>query len=51
MVVGYGPNELGEERDMFWNDIDRTLDCVGNGYRLCILGELNGGIEIRKELA
>ena len=23
------------------NDIDRTLDSVGNGYRLCILGGLN----------
>ena len=29
-----------EER--FWNDMDRTLDSVGNGYRLCILGDLNG---------
>ena len=22
--------------------MDRTLDSVGNGYRLCILGDLNG---------
>ena len=30
------------------NDMDRTLDSVGNGYRLCILGDLNGWIEDRK---
>ena len=34
MVVGYGPNEGdGEERDS-----------VRNGYRLCILRDLNGWI-------
>ena len=39
MVVGYGLNEGDdEERDRFWNDMDSTLDSVGNGYRLCILG-------------
>ena len=38
----YGPNEGdGEARDRFWNDMERTLDNVGNGYRLCILGDLN----------
>ena len=43
VVVGCGPNEGdGEERDRFWNDIDMTLDSVGNGYRLCLLGDLNG---------
>ena len=27
VVVGYGPNEGdSEERDRFWNDMDRTLD-------------------------
>ena len=32
VVVGYGPSEGdGEERDRFWNDMDRTLDSVGNG--------------------
>ena len=25
--------------------MDRILDIVGNGYRLCILGDLNGWIE------
>ena len=42
VVVGYSPSE---ERERFWNDMDRTLDSIGNGYRLCILGYLNGWIE------
>ena len=42
VLVGYGPNEgHGEESDRFWNDMDRTLDRVRNGYRLCMLGDLN----------
>ena len=36
VVVGYSPKEEGEERDRFWNDKNRTLDSVGNGYRLNI---------------
>ena len=45
-MVGYGSNEGdGEERDRFWNYMDRTLNSVRNGYRLCILGVLNGWIE------
>ena len=45
VVVGYGLNEAdGEERDRFWNNMDRTLDSVGNGYRLYIVGDLNGWI-------
>ena len=44
----YGPNEGdGEEMDRFWNETDRTLDNVGNGYRLCILRDLNGWLEDR----
>ena len=44
-MVWYGPNEEdSEEIDRFWNYMDRTLDSVGNGYRLCILGDLNGWI-------
>ena len=43
VVVGYGPTE-GDGEEKFWNDMDRTLDCVGNGYRSCILGDLNGWI-------
>ena len=27
--------------------MDRTLDNIGNGYRLFILGDLNGGIKDR----
>ena len=43
VVVGYSPNDAdGEERDRFCDDMDRTLDRIGNGYRLCILGDLNG---------
>ena len=45
MVLGYGQNEGDhEERERFWNDMDKVLDRVGNGYRLCILGDLNGWI-------
>ena len=44
VVVRYGPNEDDDERDRFWNYIDRTLDSIGNGYRLCILRDLNGCI-------
>ena len=29
-----------EERETFWNDMDR----VGNKYRSCMLGDLNGWI-------
>ena len=49
-VVGYGPSEgdVGE-RNRFWSDIDRILDRVENGYRLCILEDLNGWIEERRE--
>ena len=47
LVVWYNPNEDGEERDRFWNDMDRTLDSVGNRYRLCILGDINGWIRDR----
>ena len=42
-MVGHGPNErIGEERERFWNDMDRTVDRVGNGYILSMLGDLNG---------
>ena len=43
VVVGCGPNEgNGEERERFWNDLYRIVDRVGNGYRLYMLGDLNG---------
>ena len=45
MLVRYGPNEgIDEERERFWNDMDRTVNRVGNGYRLCVLEDLNGWI-------
>ena len=45
VLVGYGPNEGNcEKRDRFWNDMDRVLDRVGNGYRLYILVNLSGWI-------
>ena len=38
MVVGYGPNEgHGEEREKFWNDLDRIVDRAGNGYIVYIM--------------
>ena len=40
-----GPNEgVNEERDRFWNNMDRTTDRVLNWYRLGLLGDLNGWI-------
>ena len=45
MVAEYGPSKGDvEEMDRFWNDIDRTLDTVWSGFRLCILGDLRGWI-------
>ena len=45
VVVGYSPNQgIGEEKERFRNDIDRTMGRVGNGNRLCLLGDLNGWI-------
>ena len=39
-----------EERDRFWNDLDRIIDKVGNGYRLFVLGDLNGSVGDRMKL-
>ena len=40
MCVGvvYGPTE-GKvvEKERFWNDLDKVVDRVGNGYRLFVL--------------
>ena len=30
--------------EWFWNDLDRVVDRVGNGSRLCVLGDLSGWI-------
>ena len=41
-MVGFGPNKgNGEESEKFWNDLDVILNREGNGYRLCVLGDLN----------
>ena len=45
VVVMYGRNEGdSEERDKVLSNMDRVLEGIGNGYRLCILGDLNGWI-------
>ena len=42
MCGGYGPNERDDEkRYRFWNDMERTLGNIWNGYRLCIPGDLS----------
>ena len=33
-----------EENERFWSDIGRVLGRVGNMYRLCVLGDLNGWV-------
>ena len=46
VVVGYSPSERDdEERGRFWDDMDKALYSLGNGYRLCILGDINLWIE------
>ena len=52
VVVVYGPTEgQVEERERFWNDLDRVVERVGNGYKLCVLGDLNGWVGDRREWA
>ena len=42
-VVVYGPTEKDVEgRERFWNNLNRVLDRLGNGYILCVVGNLNG---------
>ena len=33
-----------EEKERFWNDLGMIVDRVGNEYRLCVLGDLNGWV-------
>ena len=43
--MGFVPSKGDdEERERFWNYLDRVVDRVGNRYRLCVLGDLNGWI-------
>ena len=40
---GYGPTEGdGEDWERLWNELDKVVHRVGNAYRLCVLGDLNG---------
>ena len=49
VVVVYGPTEgQVEERERFWNDLDRVVERVVNGYKLCVLGDLNGWVGDRR---
>ena len=32
--------KVDEEREIFWSDLIGF--CLGNGYRLCVIGGLNG---------
>ena len=47
VVVEFSDEGNCEEREKFWNDLDKVLDRVDNGYRLCVLGDLNGWVEDR----
>ena len=40
VVLRYSPSEGDEVKDRFWNNKDRILDRVGNGYRLCTFWEI-----------
>ena len=31
-----------EERKKSWNELDRVVGRISNGYRLCVLRDLNG---------
>ena len=46
-----GPTQRDvEERERFWNDLDRVVDRIGNGHRLGVLGDLNGWVGHRLRL-
>ena len=40
LVVGYG-HTVSITRERLWDDLDRAVDRVDNGYRVCMLGNLN----------
>ena len=45
VVAVYGATEGEvEERGTFWNDLGRVIDRADNGYRLCVVGDLNGWV-------
>ena len=46
MVYGPTKGEL-EERERFWNDLEKAVDRIINWYRLSVLGDLNGWVRDR----
>jgi hypothetical protein len=50
VVVSYGPSENSEEEEYmtFWNELNDVLDTVSLGFRMIVLGDLNGWIGDRK---
>ena len=44
VILVYGAvNGASEyERESFWNEVERTVDEVGNSYRVIVMGDLNG---------
>ena len=47
VVLRHSSNEgKSKEREMLWNDLDRISDREGNGYTLCMLGDLNGWVRV-----
>ena len=46
-MVVHGPIEGdGEEWKRFWNDMNRIVDRIGNGYRLSVLEDMNGWVGV-----
>ena len=41
---------IDEERERFCNDLNGVVDRIGNGYRLCAIGDLNGWLEDRSRV-
>jgi len=46
LVVAYGPvnDRSDEEKVRFWNDLGRAMNEIGNGYRVIVMGDLNGWV-------
>ena len=45
-VIIEGDNQ---ERERGWNNLKRVLDRVLNGYKLCVMGDLNRWVSYRVE--
>ena len=39
-----------EERERFWNDLEKIVDRVGNGYKVRGLGDWNGWVGDREKV-